>query len=405
MGKNIVLIATLDTKGNEAAFIRDEIRARRHHPIVIDAGVQGKPRIPATYTRQQVARAAGSTLKGLVEGNDRGIAVAAMARGVENVVRKLYARAELDAVIGIGGSAGTTIATQAMRALPVGIPKMMVSTLASGNTRPYVGTKDITLMYSVVDISGLNRVSRAVFANAAAAVCAMATARRFSKADRPLLAATMFGVTTPCVEKVRSALESDAAGYEMLVFHATGTGGQAMEGLVRDKLLSGVVDITTTELADELVGGVLSAGPDRLEAAGEAGIPQVICPGAIDMVNFGPRDTVPQKWAHRKFHQHNPTVTLMRTTPEENRRLGEWTAEKLNKAKGPTAVLLPLRGVSQIDAPGQPFYDPEADAAYREGLKSKIDAAKIPVREIDAHINDDAFAAEIVASFLGLARK
>ncbi|MBI2191352.1 MAG: Tm-1-like ATP-binding domain-containing protein [Planctomycetes bacterium] len=404
MSRTIVLIATLDTKGREAAFLRDCIRARRHRVLLVDAGVQGRPAVAADVTRAQVARAAGRSLRALAHGNDRGTAVAAMAEGVEVVVRRLYARGQLDAVFGIGGSAGTTIATQAMRALPVGVPKLMVSTLASGNTRPYVGTKDITMMYSVVDISGLNRVSRAVFSNAAAAVSAMASARRTSRSDLPLLAATMFGVTTPCVEKVRAALESPEAGYEMLVFHATGTGGQAMEGLIRDGLIAGVLDITTTELADELVGGVLSAGPHRLEAAGDRGIPQVVCPGAIDMVNFGPRETVPAQWAHRRFHQHNPTVTLMRTTPEENRRLGEWTAEKLNKARGPVAVVLPLRGVSQIDAPGFSFHDPEADAAYREGLLHALDTRKIQVRQVDAHINDDRFAAEVVSTFLALSQ-
>ena len=402
MGRKIALVATLDTKGNEAAFIRDEIRARRHIPVIIDIGVQGKPAIPGDVSRAQVARAGGATIRALVKGNDRGVAVAAMANGVENIAQKLYAKGELDAIISIGGSAGTTIGTQAMRALPVGIPKVMVSTLASGNTRPYVGTKDIAMIYSIVDISGLNRVSRAIFANAAAAVCAMATAKRTSKSDRPLVGATMFGVTTPCVEKVREALETPEVGYEVLVFHATGTGGQAMESLIRDGLIVGVVDITTTELADELVGGVLSAGPDRLEAAGLAGIPQVVCPGATDMVNFGPPDTVPAKFKRRLFHQHNPTVTLMRTTAEENRKLGRMTAEKLNRSRGPTAVVLPLKGVSQIDAPGFAFHSLAADSAYREALLKTIDRKKVRVKEVDAHINDEVFAAEIVGSFLEL---
>lgn len=402
MSKTIAVVATLDTKGNEAAFISDQIRSARLTPLVIDAGVQGRAKIKADFTQTQVAKAGGASLKKLVAGNDRGVAVAAMADGVENIIRKLYDRGKIDGVISIGGSAGTTVGTQAMRALPVGFPKVMVSTLASGDTRPYVGTKDITMMYSVVDISGMNRVSRAVFANAAAAVCAMAKAKRSSKADRPLLGGTMFGVTTPCVEKVRAALESPAVGYEMLVFHATGTGGQAMESLIEDGLISGVVDITTTELADELVGGVLSAGPDRLEAAGRAGIPQVVCPGATDMVNFGPRNTVPAKWKKRKFHQHNPTVTLMRTTVAENGKLGTITAEKLNKAKGPTAVVLPLGGVSQIDAPGYSFHDPKASAAYRAALLKKINRKKILVKEVDANINDDVFAAEIIATFLEL---
>jgi len=312
----------------------------------------------------------------------------------------MYARGEVDAIISIGGSAGTTVGTQAMRALPVGVPKLMVSTLASGDTRPYVGTKDVTMMYSVVDISGMNRVSRAVFANAANAICAMATAKRTSKADRPLLGATMFGVTTPCVEKVRSALETPEVGFELLVFHATGTGGEAMESLINDGLITGVVDVTTTELADELVGGVLSAGPDRLEAAGNAGIPQVVCPGATDMVNFGSIETVPAKFKKRLFHIHNPTVTLMRTTPAENKKLGEITASKLNKAKGPAAAVIPLQGVSQIDAPGYSFHAPKADKAYRDAFMKTINEKKVLVKEVDANINDDVFAAEVVATFL-----
>ncbi|MDA1140316.1 MAG: Tm-1-like ATP-binding domain-containing protein [Planctomycetota bacterium] len=400
MGKNIVLVATLDTKGIEAAFIRDIITSKRLRPIVIDSGVQGQPKIRADISREQVAKAGGSSLKNLVDANDRGAAVAVMANGAEKIVTKMHASGELDAIISIGGSAGTTIGTQAMRALPVGVPKLMVSTLASGDTRPYVGTKDVTMMYSVVDISGINRISRAVFANAANAICAMARAKRTSKADKPLLAATMFGVTTPCVEKVRSALETPGVGFELLVFHATGTGGQAMEGLISDGMITGVLDITTTELADELVGGVLSAGPDRLEAAGKAGIPQVICPGAIDMVNFGPKETVPAKFKNRLFHVHNPTVTLMRTTPSENKLLGEITATKLNRAKGPTAAVIPLMGVSQIDAPGYSFHDPKADKAYRDAFMNTINSKKVLVKQIDANINDDIFAAEVVATFL-----
>jgi uncharacterized protein (UPF0261 family) len=400
MGKNIVLVATLDTKGTEAAFIRDIISTKRHQPIVVDSGVQGQPKIRADIGRTQVAKAGGGSIKKIAAANDRGAAVAVMANGVEKIVSRMYARGEVDAIISIGGSAGTTVGTQAMRALPVGVPKLMVSTLASGDTRPYVGTKDVTMMYSVVDISGMNRVSRAVFANAANAICAMATAKRTSKADRPLLGATMFGVTTPCVEKVRSALETPEVGFELLVFHATGTGGEAMESLINDGLITGVVDVTTTELADELVGGVLSAGPDRLEAAGNAGIPQVVCPGATDMVNFGSIETVPAKFKKRLFHIHNPTVTLMRTTPAENKKLGEITASKLNKAKGPAAAVIPLQGVSQIDAPGYSFHAPKADKAYRDAFMKTINEKKVLVKEVDANINDDVFAAEVVATFL-----
>ncbi|HHY91968.1 MAG TPA: UPF0261 family protein, partial [Firmicutes bacterium] len=295
-----------------------------------------------------------------------------------------------DGIISMGGSAGTTIGTAAMQALPVGLPKVMVSTLASGDTRPYVGTKDITMMYSVVDISGLNRLSRRILGNAARAVAGMVQAEAEEAAtDKPIITATMFGVTTPCVTAAREYLES--RGYEVLVFHATGSGGRAMEGLIEDGFVSGVLDITTTEWCDELVGGVLTAGPHRLEAAGKKGIPQVVSVGALDMVNFGPPDTVPEKFKGRRFYQHNPTVTLMRTTVEENAELGRIIAEKLNAATGPTVVVLPLKGVSMIDAEGKAFWDPEADAALFDALRDNL-RPDIRLVELDAHINDPEFA-------------
>ena len=285
-----------------------------------------------------------------------------------------------------------------MRALPVGIPKIMVSTLASGDTSPYVQSKDICMMYSVVDIAGINRLSRQILANAAEAMIGMVTAYNPEASDdKPLIAATMFGVTTPCVTKAREILE--AAGYEVLVFHATGTGGRAMEDLVKGGFLDGVLDVTTTELADELVGGILSAGPDRLEAAGHAGLPQVIAPGALDMVNFGPPETVPEKLGIRQFYQHNPTVTLMRTTAEETAELGRIMAQKLNAAKGPTTVLIPTQGVSAIDKKGQPFDSPEARDAWRENLKAHINE-NVTVIEMDAHINDDKFATKLAETLL-----
>jgi uncharacterized protein (UPF0261 family) len=280
----------------------------------------------------------------------------------------------------------------------------MITTLASGNTRPYVDIADITMIYPVVDIAGLNRISRQVIRQGAAAVVAMAEVSQGAGeasevSDRPMIVATMFGVTTPCVTRARQRLE--AAGYEVLVFHATGTGGRSMENLVRDGFVAGVLDITTTELADELVRGVLSAGPDRLEAAGARGVPQVVCPGALDMVNFGPRDTVPAEFAGRTFYQHNPSVTLMRTTPDENAELGRTVAAKLNRAEGPVVVLLPKRGVSAIDREGQPFYDAAADTAFREALKGSLDP-RIPLRELDLHINDDEFADAAAEALLEL---
>ncbi len=313
-----------------------------------------------------------------------------MARGAEAVVRRLRAEGRLQAIVALGGSGGTSIAARAMRALPVGVPKLIVSTMASGDTRPYVGATDVTMTYSVVDISGINAISERILANAAAAIAAMAQVEVPERLDaRPLIGATMFGVTTPCVTRARERLEE--LGYEVLVFHATGTGGQSMEALVRDGFLAGVLDVTTTELADELVGGVLSAGPERLDAAGELELPQVVSLGALDMVNFGPRDTVPDRFRGRNLYEHNPTVTLMRTTPGECRELGRTIGRKLSAARGPTALFVPLRGVSMIAVEGGPFHDPAADEALREGLHETLSDA-VEVHELDLDINDPAFA-------------
>jgi len=313
-----------------------------------------------------------------------------MALGATAILLRLHAQGAIHGVAALGGSAGTTIATAAMRALPYGFPKLMVSTLAAGDTKPYVGTKDICMMPSVLDISGLNYVSRRILSNAAAAICGMVAAEPVATSnDKLAIAATMFGVTTPCVTSARRILEEK--GYEVLVFHATGTGGQAMEQLIEDGVIHAVLDLTTTELADEVAGGVLSAGPHRLEAAGRKGIPQLVCPGAIDMVNFGPAETVPIKFRRRKLYVHNPTVTLMRTTPEECAEIARITATKLNRATGPVTVLIPLQGVSAIDKLGGPFYSPEALNSYRAALKSTLSSA-IELVELDAHINDDSFA-------------
>lgn len=397
MSKIIAVVATLDTKGVEARFIRDRVEGARLSALVIDAGVIGEPVFAADVPRETVAEAGGKNLAELVAERDRGKSIAAMAEGAAKVVRRLFDAGKIHGVISLGGSAGTTIGTSAMRALPVGFPKVMVSTLASGDTRPYVGIKDITMMYSVVDIAGLNRLSRRILANAAAAVCAMAEAELPSEEDKPLIAATMFGVTTPCVNKARELLEDN--GFEVLVFHATGSGGRAMEDLVESGFISGVLDITTTEWADELVGGVLSAGPHRLEAAGKKGIPQVVAPGALDMVNFGPPDTVPDKFKDRKFYQHNPTVTLMRTTKEENAELGRIIAEKLSAAGGPTTFFYPRKGVSAIDREGQPFHDPEADEAFIRSLKAAV-SPNVRVVELDNHINDEEFAIAAAGSLM-----
>ncbi|HZO89867.1 MAG TPA: Tm-1-like ATP-binding domain-containing protein [Chthonomonadaceae bacterium] len=391
--KVVAVLGTLDTKGVEAAYLKECVRRAGQPALLIDTGVLAEALVPADVAREAVAQAGGTSLKALREAGDRGQAVVAMGRGAAVLLANLHRAGRLVGVVGLGGSAGTSIAATAMQALPVGLPKLIVSTMASGDTRAYVGVKDVTLMYSVVDIAGLNRFSREVLGNAAAAIVGMAARyagrEAASSEEKPLIAATMFGVTTPCVTCAREYLES--RGYEVLVFHATGTGGRAMEGLVADGFIDGVLDVTTTEWADELVGGILSAGPHRLEAIGRRGIPHVVAPGALDMVNFGPRDTVPAQFASRLLYQHNPQVTLMRTTVEENRQLGQILGQKLNLAPEQVEVFLPLGGVSAIDREGQPFYDPAADAAFRDSLRATLNPA-IPIHEMPAHINDEAFA-------------
>jgi uncharacterized protein (UPF0261 family) len=386
----VYLIGTLDTKGQEVAFVRDELRSLGVDVAVIDASCLGTTTIAGDVPREAVFEAAGTTLDSVRAANDRGHAVTTAAQGVAALISRLHAEGSVEGVIGLGGSAGTTIATAGMRVLPIGVPKVMASTLASGQVRPYVGDKDILMLNTIVDVSGINRISRIVLGEAARAMAGLVTLRKTSLAtsDKPVVAATMFGVTTPCVERARRVLED--AGYEVLVFHATGTGGQAMESLVADGVIAGVLDITTTELADELVGGVLSAGPDRLTAAGRKGIPQVISVGALDMVNFGPPETIPPKFADRKFYRHNPTVTLMRTTAEENEKLGEEIARKAAAAIGPTVILFPLQGVSAIDREGQPFDDRPARDALLDALRRNRGPAEL--LECNQHINDPEFA-------------
>lgn len=408
MAKTIALLGTLDTKGREFDYIKQIIEKRGHKTILIDAGIMGPPMIHPDIPREEVALKGGSTIEELISKKDRGFAISLMSKGASTIVQELYKEGKIDGIISLGGSGGTALSTAAMRMLPVGVPKVMVSTMASGDTRPYVGVKDITMMYSVVDISGVNRLSSHILANAAGAICGMVESK-VSEADKasngkekPLIGATMFGVTTPCVEKVRSILEEN--GCEVLVFHATGTGGMAMESLIESGFINAVADITTTEWCDELVGGVLSAGPTRLEAAGKIGIPQVVSVGALDMVNFGPMDTVPEQFKARKLYKHNPTVTLMRTTVEENRKLGEIIAEKLNKAKGSVVLFIPLKGVSAIDKEGMPFYDPEADAMLFETLKKHLKPS-IEVRELNCNINDTEFAEAIAYTLLQLIKK
>ena len=380
----VVLLGTLDTKGSEYAFLRERLLENGVDVLLVDAGVH-EPAVEPDIAHDELVPGVAE----LAAAGDRGAAVTAMAAGAERVVTQLHAEGRLDGILALGGSGGSSIATQAMRALPVGVPKLMVSTVASGDTRPYVGAVDVTMMYSVVDISGVNSVSARIMANAAGAIAGMVKATVPPLAEKPLVAASMFGVTTPCVTRARERLEEH--GYEVLVFHATGAGGQSMEALARGGFLAGVLDATTTELADELVGGVLSAGPDRLEAAGAAGLPQVVSLGALDMVNFGPRESVPEKFDGRNLYVHNPTVTLMRTTPDECAELGRRIGRKLSAAKGATVLYVPLKGVSMIAVEGQPFHDAAADAALLSGLRETLESS-VEVHELDLDINDPAFA-------------
>jgi uncharacterized protein (UPF0261 family) len=389
----VVLLGTLDTKGVEYEFLRTQLSRAGVDTIVVDAGVFGAAGVTPTISCTEVAENAGVSITDLRDAGDRGAAVTAMAEGAIVVLQNLHAEGRLDAVLAMGGSGGTSLAARAMRALPVGVPKLIVSTVASGDTRPYVGARDIAMMYSVVDIVGINRLSARILSNAAAAMAGQVGKGGASVPDvpkRPLIGATMFGVTTTCVTAAREHLE--AGGHEVLVFHATGTGGQSLEALVADGFITGVLDATTTELADELAGGVMSAGPNRLEIAGRLGVPQVVSLGALDMVNFGPIDTVPERYRDRNLYRHNENVTLMRTTPDECAQLGRTLARKVNGSTGPAAVFVPLRGVSAIAVEGQVFHDPEADEALFGAVRDTVDPAHVDLIELDTHINDPNFA-------------
>ncbi len=397
----IAVIGTFDTKGAEHRFVADQIIQRGHQVLLMDVGGHGGAQIKADITCEDVAAAAGLDLTALRAQNDRGAMVGAMSEAAPVILAKLAAEGHIQGVISLGGTGGTAIDTAAMRALPLGFPKVMVSTVAAGNVAPYLGVKDIVMFPSIVDVAGLNRFSRAVFTRAAAAVCALAEANAAMPKEtdaRPLIVASMFGNTTQCVEHARQLLE--AKGYEVLVFHATGTGGRTMESLIESGVVAGVLDITTTEWADELVGGVLNAGPTRLEAAARHGVPAIVTPGCLDMVNFGSPESVPARFVGRTFYQHNPQVTLMRTTPAECAELGRIFAEKVNLSTGPVTVLLPLRAISIISAEGQPFHDPAADVALFTAIKDKL-RQDIPLIELDCAINDTAFAEACVSALLG----
>ncbi len=393
----IAVLGTLDTKGREHAFVAERIRARGHDALLIDVGTGGEPAVEPDLSRADVAAAAGIDLASLVARGDRGECVTAMAKAAPELLGRLVTEGRIQGVISLGGGGGTAIASAAMRALPIGFPKLIVSTLASGNTAPYVGTSDIVMMPAVVDVQGLNRISRTILTRAAGAICGMVEADVATDGDRPLIVASMFGNTTKCIEAAIPLLEQ--AGYEVLVFHATGTGGRAMEALIASGMVAGVLDVTTTELADELVGGVLSAGPERLDAAARHGVPAVVAPGCLDMVNFGERQTVPPQFAGRTFYVHNPQVTLMRTTPAECAVLGRLVAAKVNASTGPVSMLLPRRGISVISAAGGPFHDPAADTALSAAIEAGL-RPDIPCQSLDCEINDPTFARACVEALL-----
>lgn len=399
--KTIAIAGTFDSKGRELNFVKEVLEGLVLKTLTIHCGVF-EPIFETDVSNEEVAKEVGGDIHQIASKKDRALATEVLSKGMEKLIPRLYAEGKFDGIISLGGTGGTSLVTPGMRALPIGVPKVMVSTVASGNVQQYVGTSDIVMMPSIVDVSGLNSISAKIFTNAALAIAGMVSLehKEIAQEKKPLVAATMFGVTTPCVDAAREFLEEK--GYEVLVFHATGTGGRVMERLIEEGYFKGVLDITTTEWCDELVGGLLAAGPNRLEAAGKHKVPQVVSVGALDMVNFGPIDTVPEKFKGRKFYKHNPTVTLMRTTVEENKKLGEIIAEKLNKAEGPTVLMLPLKGVSMIDAEGQPFYGPEEDKILFDTLRENIDRSKVELIEMDAHINDKEFALTAAKKLLEL---
>src|SRR5690625_671582 len=394
LSKTIALAGTLDSKGKEFSYVKEVIESLGFDTLLINTGVFPSE-MEADVSNAQVAEAADVEIEQLAKRKDRAEATRVLAEGMEKLLPELYEQGKFDGVLSCGCTGGTSIVTPGMRALPIGVSKVMVSTVASGNTQPYIGTSDLVMIPSIVDVAGLNVISTKVFRQAVFAIAGMLDFQDKALADsddhkKPLIAASMFGLTTPCINHAKSYLED--RGYEVLIFHATGIGGRTMESLIEEGFFAGVLDITTTEWADELIGGVLNAGPHRLEAAAKANVPQVVSVGAMDMANFGPYESVPEKFAGRKFYKHNPTVTLMRTTTEENKQIGEVLAQKLNMTKGQTTLMLPLKGLSGLDVEGQAFYGPEEDQALFDTLKKQIDSERVTVEEMDTDVNNPKFA-------------
>ena len=404
--KTIAIAGTFDTKGKEFLYVKTLVEKLGITPYMIHTGVFA-PAFEVDVTNSEIAAAAGYDIEEIVERKDRAMATEALSKGMEILVPRLYAEGKFDGIISFGGSGGTSLATPAMRALPIGVPKVMVSTMASGNVSQYVGTSDIVMIPSIVDVAGLNKISKTIFKNSVLAIAGMVSLEPEQEVEeevsKPMVAATMFGVTTPCVDRAKAYLEE--RGMEVLVFHATGTGGKTMEALIQAGVFQGVLDLTTTEWCDEIVGGVLAAGSARCEAAVKAKVPQVVSVGACDMVNFGPMDTVPEQFASRNLYKHNPTVTLMRTTVPENREIGSMLASKWNQAETEMTVLLPAKGVSMIDAKGQPFDGPEERKELFAAIREGIDNTKVEVLEVDNNINDTAFAELAAQKLLDLMEK
>jgi uncharacterized protein (UPF0261 family) len=414
MNETVVAVAgTLDTKGVEYEFLRQCLLEQGVRPLMIDVGVLKDPTETPDIPAAAVAREAGTELADIrfgVEGSDtRAVALHAMARGLASILRRLVGEGTCHGVIGLGGSGGTTVLSHAMRELPLGVPKLIVSTMASGNVGDIVGGRDITMMYSVTDIAGLNRFSSQILANAAHAIAGMAkgvgAALAFSREhERPLIALTMFGITTPAVLGIRERLER--RGFDVIVFHATGSGGRAMERMIDEGEIDGVIDCTLAELCSEALDGIFSAGPGRLTAAGRRGIPQVILPGAIEVLNFGARDSVPRHLdtPERRLIVHNPHVCAVKATQDELRQLGRTVAERLGPATGPTAVVLPLLGLDAYEAVDGPWYDPATDAVLFAAIKEHL-RPDIPVVEVEANINDPRVADVTVDVFLDVWRQ
>ena len=394
---SIAILGTLDSKSEEHSFLAERIHEHGHKTVFIDVGTGDNPKVEPDYSKYDVAASIGLDLDALMQRHDRGECVVAMSEAAPAFLAKLVGDGKLDGVISLGGGGGTAIGTAAMRALPIGFPKLMVSTVASGNTAHYMGTKDIVMMPSIVDVSGLNRISRTIFTRAAGAICGMVEAKIDTEGGKPLIVASMFGNTTTCVNEAKAVLEE--AGYEVLVFHATGSGGKAMESLIESGMVSGVLDVTTTEWADEIVGATLSAGHTRMDAMAKAKVPAVVAPGCVDMANFGARETVPSEFEGRTFYIHNPQVTLMRTNADECVEIGKVIAAKANANSAPVAILNPLKAVSEINGEGQAFYDPEADKALFEAIRSK---ATVEVVDLDEPINSPTFAKTCAEKLLEL---